>query len=84
MTLQRNAIKTLQPARSSMNREQMCPALRAFVTGTIDAEGFNEAHVPLAKGGRVMDLEIWLPAMFVLGLVGMGFCYAFLIGCEKI
>jgi hypothetical protein len=31
-----------------------------------------------------MDLEIWLPAMFLLGLVGMGLCYAFLIGCEKI
>jgi hypothetical protein len=31
-----------------------------------------------------MDLEIWLPAMFLLGLVAMSLCYAFLIGCEKI
>jgi hypothetical protein len=31
-----------------------------------------------------MDLTIWLPAMFVLGLVGMGLCYAFMIACEKI
>jgi hypothetical protein len=31
-----------------------------------------------------MDLEIWLPAMFGLGLIAMGLCYAFLIACEKI
>ena len=31
-----------------------------------------------------MDLTIWLPAMFVLGLVGMGLCYAFMIACEKL
>ena len=32
----------------------------------------------------VMNLEIWLPAMFLLGLAVMGLCYAFLIACEKI
>ncbi len=31
-----------------------------------------------------MNLELWLPAMFVLGLAGLGFCYAFLIACDKI
>jgi hypothetical protein len=31
-----------------------------------------------------MNLEIWLPAMFLLGLIAMGLCYAFLIGCENI
>jgi hypothetical protein len=31
-----------------------------------------------------MNLEIWLPAMFVVGLAGLGICYAFLIACEKI
>ena len=31
-----------------------------------------------------MDLTIWLPAMFILGLVSMGLCYAFLIACENI
>lgn len=31
-----------------------------------------------------MDLAIWLPATFALGLVGLGLCYAFLIACEKI
>jgi hypothetical protein len=31
-----------------------------------------------------MDLTTWLPGMFVLGLIAMGLCYAFLVGCEKI
>jgi hypothetical protein len=31
-----------------------------------------------------MNLEIWLPAMFLLGLIAMGLCYTFLVGCENI
>ncbi len=31
-----------------------------------------------------MELTTWLPGMFILGLMGMGLCYAFLIACEKI
>ena len=31
-----------------------------------------------------MDLAIWLPATFALGLIGLGLCFAFLIACEKI
>jgi VIT1/CCC1 family predicted Fe2+/Mn2+ transporter len=31
-----------------------------------------------------MNLFHWLVAMFLLGLVAMGLCYLFLIGCEKI
>jgi hypothetical protein len=31
-----------------------------------------------------MNLVIWWVAMFLLGLVAMGLCYLFLIGCEKI
>lgn len=31
-----------------------------------------------------MNLEIWLPGMFVLGLVSMLACYAFIGACEKI
>lgn len=31
-----------------------------------------------------MDLWIWLPATFGLGLAGFGLCYLFLIGCENI
>ena len=31
-----------------------------------------------------MNLEIWLPAMFGLGLVAMGLCFLFLKACEKI
>jgi hypothetical protein len=31
-----------------------------------------------------MNLTIWLPAMFILGMVTMGLCYSFLIACENI
>jgi hypothetical protein len=31
-----------------------------------------------------MDLQVWLPAMFVLGLVSMGVCLLFLKACEHI
>jgi len=30
------------------------------------------------------NLYVWMPAMFVLGLVSMGLCYLFLKACEKI
>ncbi len=31
-----------------------------------------------------MNLTIWLPAMFALGLVTFGLMFAFLAGCEKV
>ena len=31
-----------------------------------------------------MNLEIWLPAMFLLGLASMGACLIFINACEKI
>ena len=31
-----------------------------------------------------MNLVVWLPAMFLLGLVSMAACYAFIAACEKV
>jgi hypothetical protein len=31
-----------------------------------------------------MDLTVWLPAMYGLGLVGLGIFFLFLLACEKI
>lgn len=31
-----------------------------------------------------MDLWIWLPSLFALGLVSMGLCLAFTEGCDQI
>jgi hypothetical protein len=36
------------------------------------------------KKERGMNLVVWLPAMFALGLVSMGVCYAFVFACEDI
>ena len=31
-----------------------------------------------------MNLVVGLPAMFLLGMIGLGLCYAFIVACEKI
>ena len=31
-----------------------------------------------------MDVAIWLPGTFLLGLAALGLCLAFLIACERI
>ena len=31
-----------------------------------------------------MNLAIWLPALFILGLVSMGLCLLFIEACDKI
>ena len=36
------------------------------------------------RGRSRMNLVVWLPLLFVLGLAGMGVCGWFLLGCERI
>jgi len=31
-----------------------------------------------------MNLAVWLPALFALGLATMGLIYAFLVGCGRV
>ena len=31
-----------------------------------------------------MNLALWDPGLFLLGLVGLGLCFAFILACEKI
>jgi hypothetical protein len=31
-----------------------------------------------------MNLDVWLPALFLLGLVTMSLMFAFLASCEKV
>jgi hypothetical protein len=31
-----------------------------------------------------MNLVVWLPAMFALGLVSLSVCYVFIFACEDI
>jgi hypothetical protein len=31
-----------------------------------------------------MNVEVWLPATFLLGMLGLGLCFVFLAACEKI
>jgi hypothetical protein len=36
------------------------------------------------RGRTRMNLVVWLPLLFVLGLAGMGVCGWFLLGCKRI
>jgi hypothetical protein len=31
-----------------------------------------------------MDLTVWLPGLFLLGLAALGLMFAFLLGCAKV
>ena len=31
-----------------------------------------------------MNLELWIPAMVILGLATMGLMFAFVVACEKV
>ena len=31
-----------------------------------------------------MDLTVWLPGLFILGLAGLGLMFAFVAGCERV
>lgn len=47
--------------------------------------GYNIAILSRGEeGGYSMNLAIWLPAMFFLGIAAMTLCYLFIVACEKI
>ena len=58
--------------------------------GAIEANPHCAQTRPLQAGSmgteqeRSMNLVVWLPAMFALGLVSLGVCYAFIFACEDI
>jgi hypothetical protein len=31
-----------------------------------------------------MDLAVWLPGLFLLGLIAFGLLFAFVAGCERV
>ena len=45
---------------------------------------FFLTHCPALYRKDPMNLIIWLPALFLLGLVTMALLFSFLIGCEKV
>ena len=68
------------PARTSSLSSSAGPVVQAR------REGFDGAIFGAGseKGLALMNLVIWLPAMFVLGLAAMGICLAFVSACEVI
>jgi hypothetical protein len=46
-------------------------------------DGDHFTNIEFRSGGR-MNLVVWLPAMFALGLVSMAFCVVFVAACDRI
>ena len=51
-----------------------------FDTGTLPALVRSDA----THGGQRMNLFVWVPVTFLIGLVSMVLFYAFIDACEKI
>jgi hypothetical protein len=66
--------------RFSTFEEGPCPVLEAFASQAL-SQGENFA--PLIRR-KYDERSSMAPGLFLLGLLGLGLCYAFLLGCEKI
>jgi hypothetical protein len=44
--------------------------------------GSAYAHFILQEGA--MDLAVWLPSLFLLGLVGLAAMFAFIAACDRV
>lgn len=51
-------------------------------TGEPDASRVFIVHYYTAR--RTMNVTVWLPVVFLLGLATMGLLFAFLEACEKV
>jgi hypothetical protein len=36
------------------------------------------------KGEKTVDLTIWIPGLFLLGVVGIGLLFAFIKACDNV
>jgi hypothetical protein len=65
-------------------------AARGRCESTASVDAGIERNAPPREAGsangteRSMNLVVWLPAMFALGLVSLSVCYAFIFACEDI
>ncbi|HEV3026899.1 MAG TPA: hypothetical protein VG457_04960, partial [Planctomycetota bacterium] len=66
-----------KPAGAVLRSLQGKAARSTFSDGT-------RLAIERGTGGDVMNLALWLPLMFVFGLLLLAFCYWFLTVCEKV
>ena len=48
-----------------------------------DEKGCLEPFDP-EKEGLAMDLTVWIPVLFLLGLVTMALLFAFVVACDRV
>ena len=70
----------------SLKRAVLRAGKRARPRGSsVDADArLASALIPQHLKERTMNLAVWWPALFALGLVSLGACYAFVFACENI
>jgi len=54
------------------------------MTGAILAKGRTGCLTHIHRKGDAMDLAVWLPALFLLGIVGIAAMFAFIAACERV
>ena len=60
------------------------PVRLRLLRGCLWPGGWNASCDASGQEDRSMNLAVWLPAMFLLGLGTMIACYVFIDACEKI
>jgi hypothetical protein len=55
-----------------------------LISGRKVAAGAQGQTSPIGPWTATMDLSIWLPSLFILGLVVMALMFAFLAACDRI
>ena len=54
------------------------------MTGAILAKGRTGPLTHIHRKEDAMDLTVWLPALFLLGIVGMAAMFAFIAACDRV
>jgi len=44
----------------------------------------TRCQISIEPGEEAMDVIVWLLALFLLGLIGMGLMFAFVAGCNRV
>ena len=42
------------------------------------------ANMPARKGEKTVDLTIWIPGLFLLGVLTLGLLFAFIKACDNV
>ena len=65
-------------------RELGAASLAGMIFALLGALRFIRRSRFCATPERAMNLILWLPGLFLLGMIGMGVMFAFVAGCDRV